>query len=63
MIGRYIYIAQEGKVYFADKDITKMPLSKRAKMGITLGWQETVRFEGLTVKDYISVGMKEKKIV
>lgn len=29
-------------------------------MGITLAWQEPARFEGLTVKDYISVGMKEK---
>ncbi|MCM8784577.1 MAG: ATP-binding cassette domain-containing protein [Candidatus Omnitrophica bacterium] len=29
-------------------------------MGPTLAWQEPVRFEGLAVKDYIAVGMKEK---
>ncbi|MCM8782735.1 MAG: ATP-binding cassette domain-containing protein, partial [Candidatus Omnitrophica bacterium] len=54
------YISRQGKIYFMGKDITELPLSKRAKMGITLAWQEPARFEGLTVKDYISVGMKEK---
>lgn len=54
------YIAQSGRIYFAGEDITSLPLSKRAKMGLTLAWQEPARFEGLTVKDYIAVGMKEK---
>jgi Fe-S cluster assembly ATP-binding protein len=54
------YIAQKGHIYFLGEDITNLPLSKRAKLGITLAWQEPARFEGLTVRDYISVGMKEK---
>jgi Fe-S cluster assembly ATP-binding protein len=54
------YIAQSGKIYFAGEDITSLSLSKRAKMGLTLAWQEPARFEGLTVKDYIAVGMEEK---
>lgn len=54
------YIPQSGKIYFLGEDITNLPVSKRAKMGLTLAWQEPARFEGLTVKDYIGVGMKKK---
>ena len=54
------YIAQAGKVYFLEEDITHLSVSRRAKMGLTLAWQEPARFEGLTVKDYIAVGMKTR---
>ncbi|MCM8792688.1 MAG: ATP-binding cassette domain-containing protein [Candidatus Omnitrophica bacterium] len=54
------YLPQEGRIYFRGEDITSFPLSKRAKMGLTLAWQEPARFEGLTVRDYIEVGMKKK---
>jgi len=54
------YIAQSGTIHFLGEDITSLLVSKRAKMGLTLAWQEPARFEGLTVKDYISVGMKNK---
>ncbi|MCM8771447.1 MAG: ABC transporter ATP-binding protein [Candidatus Omnitrophica bacterium] len=54
------YIAQSGKILFLGEDITGLSVSKRAKMGLTLAWQEPARFEGLTVRDYIAVGMKEK---
>jgi Fe-S cluster assembly ATP-binding protein len=54
------YVAQSGKIHFLGEDITSLPVSKRAKMGLTLSWQEPARFEGLTVKDYIAVGMKNR---
>ncbi|MCM8795932.1 MAG: ATP-binding cassette domain-containing protein [Candidatus Omnitrophica bacterium] len=54
------YLVQEGKIYFRGEDITGLSLSKKAKMGLTLAWQEPARFEGLTVRDYIAVGMEEK---
>lgn len=57
------YFAQSGRIYFMGEDITSYPLQKRAKMGLTLAWQEPARFEGLTVKDYIAVGMKKKEEV
>jgi len=60
LIGCCDYNPQCGKIYFLGKDITSYPIQKRAKIGMTLAWQEPVRFEGLTVKDYISVGMKGK---
>jgi len=37
-----------------------MLIYERAKLGLTLAWQEPARFEGLTVKDYIAVGMPDK---
>jgi len=55
------YIPQKGRIYFCAEEITHLPLAKRAKLGLTLAWQEPVRFEGLTVKDYLSVGMQEKR--
>ncbi len=50
----------KGRVIFMGEDITDYPVWKRAKMGLTLAWQEPARFEGLTVRDYILAGMKEK---
>ncbi len=54
------YAAQSGKIYFDGKDITSFNISQRAKLGLTLAWQEPAKFEGLSVKDYIQTGMKEK---
>lgn len=51
------YIPVSGSITFAGKDITKLTVTERAKLGITLAWQEPVRFEGITVEDYIKVGM------
>jgi len=51
------YMAQEGRIYFNGKDISQAPITERAKMGLTLAWQEPARFEGLTVRDYIAAGM------
>lgn len=50
----------KGRVIFMEEDITDYPIWKRARMGLTLAWQEPARFEGLTVRDYILAGMKEK---
>ncbi|MEA1964106.1 MAG: ABC transporter ATP-binding protein [Candidatus Aerophobetes bacterium] len=52
------YKIKEGKVYFEGKDITEFSLSQRAKLGITLAWQESAQFEGITVKDYLSLSRK-----
>jgi Fe-S cluster assembly ATP-binding protein len=60
IMGCFDYMAQSGTIHFLGEDITSLPVSKRAKMGITLAWQEPARFEGLTIKDYIAVGMKNR---
>ena len=53
------YAAVEGQVFFEGKDITKLPVSERAKLGIQLAWQIPASFEGITIKDYIKLGRGE----
>jgi len=45
----------EGNIIFEGQDITRYTISERARMGITLAWQEPARFEGLSVGEYLSV--------
>jgi len=42
-----------GKIIFGGQDIAELSVSQRAKMGISLAWQEPARIEGLTVGDYL----------
>ncbi len=49
-----------GKIYFENEDITELNITERAQRGITLAWQEPVRFEGLTVKQYLGLSAKTK---
>ena len=44
-----------GKIIFDGKDITKLSITERAKMGIGFAFQQPVRFKGLTVKDLIEI--------
>ena len=52
----------EGEILFEDKSIKHLDVSSRARMGITLGWQEPARYEGLTVKKFILSSAKEKNL-
>ena len=45
----------EGSIIFEGQDITKCTISERAKIGITLAWQEPARFEGLSIKEYLEL--------
>lgn len=47
------YRATKGRIFFDDHDVTDMTVSERAKLGISLAWQEPARIEGLTVMDYL----------
>lgn len=53
------YTPDHGQILFEGRDITGLSLSERARLGITLAWQEPARFEGIPVGKYISLGMKE----
>ncbi len=48
-----------GEIIFRNKNITKLSTDKRAKMGMTLAFQEPAYFEGITVKDFLKVGNKD----
>jgi Fe-S cluster assembly ATP-binding protein len=45
----------EGSIIFEGRDITKCTISERARMGITLAWQEPARFEGLSIREYLKL--------
>lgn len=55
-----VYLPDDGKIIFEGEDITKYSISQRAKMGITLAWQEPARFEGLSIREYLGLGNKLK---
>ncbi len=50
------YAPTAGRVLFRGRPIDAMPMHERAGLGITLAWQEPARFEGLLVRDYVSLG-------
>jgi len=54
------YKNHKGKIYFLDEDITDKSVDERARMGLTLAWQEPARFINMSVTDYITLGGKIK---
>ena len=60
IMGLENYDLSSGTIYFRDTEITNMDVTERARLGITLAWQEPARIEGLSVPKYISLGIKDK---
>jgi len=50
------YRCSAGEIWFDGQRIDTLPLHERARLGITLAWQEPARFEGLRIADYLRVG-------
>ncbi|MCP9469816.1 MAG: ABC transporter ATP-binding protein [Nitrospira sp.] len=50
------YRPESGTVVFAGTDLLALPIHERAKLGLTLAWQEPARFEGITVREYLTLG-------
>jgi Fe-S cluster assembly ATP-binding protein len=49
-----------GDILYNGKSIKHLEIHERAKLGITLGWQEPARFEGLKVIDFVRISAKDK---
>jgi Fe-S cluster assembly ATP-binding protein len=60
IMGIKTYNLSQGKIYFDGIDISNKSITERAKMGITLAWQEPARIDGLSVRKYISLGIQDK---
>jgi len=54
------YMPTSGEIVFEGKSINDLKIHERAKLGITMAWQEPVRFEGIAVRDYLE--LKDKHI-
>ena len=50
-----------GDIYFNSEHINDLSIDQRARLGITFGWQEPARFEGISVADFIGAGIPEDK--
>ncbi len=50
------YRPEAGEIRFDGRLINDLPIHERARLGITMAWQEPARFDGLTVIDYLSLG-------
>ncbi len=51
-----------GVILFNGKEVNSYDISKRAEEGMTLAWQEPVRFEGISIKDYLLLSSKDNSL-
>ena len=56
------YRCSAGEIWFDGQRIDALPLHERARLGITLAWQEPARFEGLRIADYLRVGCAQADV-
>jgi len=45
-----------GEILLAGEPIAALTISERARRGIAMAWQEPVRFEGVSVRQYLALG-------
>lgn len=53
------YAPAAGEMRFDGRLLNPLPIHERARLGISLAWQEPVRFEGITVQEYL--GLKSRQ--
>ncbi len=53
------YRPSSGNLVFEGRTINDLGIYERAQLGITLAWQEPVRFEGISVRDYLSLKSRD----
>ncbi len=54
------YRPDSGKILLSGKDITHASITERARLGLTLAWQEPVRIEGIPIGKYVGLGAPEQ---
>ncbi|MEW6041689.1 MAG: ATP-binding cassette domain-containing protein, partial [Elusimicrobiota bacterium] len=59
LMGLQGYLPINGKIIFQGENVIHKFVNERARLGISLAWQEPVRIEGLPIGKYISLGMQE----
>ncbi|MEO2065474.1 MAG: ABC transporter ATP-binding protein [Desulfurobacteriaceae bacterium] len=48
----------EGEIIFKGKILNGLEIYERARLGLTLAWQDPARFEGITVEEYLKISGK-----
>jgi len=54
------YVPSAGDVQFDGTDLLPLKMHERARLGLTLAWQEPARFEGVTVREYLTLGKPDR---
>ena len=52
-----------GEIFYNGKNITNLSLNERASLGLTIAFQQPVRFKGLTVKNLLDVASEKSNKV
>jgi len=60
IMGCESYRPASGDILFDGNLINDLNIHERAQLGITMAWQAPVRFEGITVRDYLALKNKNK---
>jgi len=60
IMGLSDYRGFEGEMSFLGESLKSKAVDQRARMGMTLGWQEPARFEGLSVDKFVKIGARDK---
>jgi len=55
------YRPEAGVIQFDGRELNGLTITERARLGLTLAWQEPARIEGLTVERYLAAGMRERR--
>ncbi len=58
IMGLQGYREFEGDIFLNGESIASLNVDARARLGISLGWQEPARFEGLSVKSFLKASSK-----
>ncbi len=58
IMGLHGYSGFTGSITFKGQSLRKKTITERAKMGITMAWQNPAGFEGITVREYLSINNK-----
>jgi Fe-S cluster assembly ATP-binding protein len=49
------YFPTSGDIFLDKTRVNDLLIHERARLGVTMAWQEPVRFEGITVQDYLNL--------
>lgn len=60
LMGLENYKDYEGSIFLDSQSLKEKKINERAKLGITLAWQEPARFDGITVREYFTLGGRTK---
>jgi Fe-S cluster assembly ATP-binding protein len=60
LMGLTGYRPTSGKILFLGNDITDLSITDRARMGLTLAWQHSTSFEGITIRNYLTIAARNR---